>query len=194
MGKPDYDTLYRVAEDQGGYFTAAQARQTGVSHRMLSHHVRNGRFQRVARGVYRLSHFPASPFEDLYIAWLRTGPRSVISHESALALYGLSDVLPGEVHVTVPRTASRRRRGLRQHTAALEPDEVTWREGLPVTTMPRTIADLARSGFPEEHILQAIWEALQRGLADETQLRQAMARYGGRAARLLEKALVREGE
>lgn len=81
---------------RGGYITAAQARQMGVSHRMLSHHARNGRFQRVARGVYRLSHFPASPFEDLYIAWLRTGPRSVISHKSALAVYGLSELPPGE--------------------------------------------------------------------------------------------------
>ena len=60
---------------------------------------------------YRLSRFPPSRFEDLFVAWLKCGPKSAISHESALAIYDLSDVLPAEVHITVPRTASRRRRG-----------------------------------------------------------------------------------
>ncbi|MBW1951308.1 MAG: type IV toxin-antitoxin system AbiEi family antitoxin domain-containing protein [Deltaproteobacteria bacterium] len=189
MMRPDFDHLYQIAEDQGGYFTAAQAQEAGISRRMLSHHAKTGRFQRVARGVYRLAHFPASRFEDLFVAWLRAGPKSAISHESALAAYGLSDVLPGEVHVTVPRTASRRRAGMRQHTGALRSSEVTRREGIPLTTVPRTIADLARAGLPEEQILQAIREALERGLTQEADLRPAMGRYGGRAARILEKAL-----
>ncbi len=189
MMRPDFDHLYQIAEDQGGYFTAAQAQEAGISRRMLSHHAKTGRFQRVTRGVYRLAHFPASRFEDLFVAWLRAGPKSAISHESALAVYGLSDVLPSEVHVTVPRTASRRRAGMRQHTGALRSSEVTRREGIPLTTVPRTIADLARAGLPEEQIQQAIREALERGLTQEADLRGAMGRYGGRAARILEKAL-----
>jgi predicted transcriptional regulator of viral defense system len=194
MKKPDYDALYGIAEDQGGYFTAAQARSLGISHRMLSHHARGGRFQRVAWGIYRLAHFPPSPFEDLYVAWLRAGPRSAISHESALIVYGLSDVLPRQVHVTVPRTASRRRPGLKQHTASLATEEVTRREGLVVTSVPRTIADLARAGLPEEQLLQAIVEALERGLTQERDLREAMKRYGGRAAHIISKVLEgREG-
>ena len=77
------------------------------------------------------------------MAWLKCGPKSAISHESALALYDLSDVLPAEVHVTIPRTASRRRKGIRLHTNQLRPSDVAKREGLPVTSVPRTIADVA---------------------------------------------------
>ena len=105
--------LYEIAEQQAGYFTAAQALEAGYSRPLLSYYTKVGRFDRVHRGVYRLVQFPGSPYEDLFVACLRTGPDSVISHESALAVYELSDVLPGEVHVIVPRTASRRRVGIR---------------------------------------------------------------------------------
>jgi predicted transcriptional regulator of viral defense system len=124
---PDHQQLYQIAEQQAGYFTAAQAQAVGFSRPLLSHYAKTGHFDRVQRGIYRLAHFPGSPYQDLFVAWLRTGPDSVISHESALAVYELSDVLPGEVHVIVPRTASRRRKGIRLHTHRLGTDEVTQR-------------------------------------------------------------------
>ena len=86
------------------------------------------------RGIYRLVQFPGTSYEDLFIAWLKTGPGAVISHDSALYLYKLSDVLPSEIHVIIPRTGSRRRKGIRLHTNRLDPDEVRRREGLPVTS------------------------------------------------------------
>ena len=187
--KPNFDKLYAIAEAQAGYFTSAQAREAGFSASLLHHHTRSGRFQRVAPRVYRLTHFPGSPFEDLFIAWLRTGPHSVISHDSALALYDLSDAMPAAIHVTLPRTASRRRPGLRLHTARLRPEEVTRYQGLPVTTVPRTIADVAFSGLADELVIQAIHEALARGLTTEAALQTMAQRRGGRLARLLSQAL-----
>ncbi len=106
---PDHQRLYEVAEQQAGYCTAAQAQADGFSRPLLSYYTKMGRFNRIRHGIYRLVQFPGSPYEDLFMAWLRTGPDSVISHESALAVYELSDTLPGEVHIIVPRTASRRR-------------------------------------------------------------------------------------
>ena len=190
--KPNFDKLYAIAEAQAGYFTSAQAREAGFSAPLLHHHTRQRRFQRVAPRVYRLTHFPGSPFEDLFIAWLRTGPHSVISHDSALALYDLSDALPDAIHVTVPRTASRRRPGLRLHTRHLPPEDVTWYQGLPVTTAPRTIADVASAGLADELIIQAIHEALARGLTTENDLQAMAQRRGGRMARLLTQALKEE--
>ncbi len=190
--KPDFDKLYAIAEAQAGYFTSAQAREAGFSAPLLHHHTRQGRFQRVAPRVYRLTHFPGSPWEDLFIAWLRTGPHSVISHDSALALYDLSDAMPAAIHVTVPRTASRRRPGLRLHTARLTPEEITHYMGLPVTTVPRTIADVAFSGLADELVIQAIHEALARGLTTEAELQATARRRGGRMARLLAQALEKE--
>ena len=186
---PDYDRLYEVAERQAGYFTAAQARSAGFSWERLSSNAKTGRFQRISRGVYRLTHFPGSPFEDLFVVWLRTGLNSVISHESALSVYELADVLPGKVHVIVPRSASRRREGIQLHTNDLKPDEITQREGLPITTVARTIADVIRSGLAEEQVHLAIQEALRRGLTTREDLGLQADRRGGRVARLIQQAI-----
>jgi predicted transcriptional regulator of viral defense system len=190
--RPDHQQLYEVAEQQAGYFTAAQAQAAGFSRLLLSYHNKEGRFHRIRRGIYRLVQFPASPHEDLFVAWLRTGPHSVISHESALAVYELSDVLPAEVHVIVPRTASRRRKGIRLHTNRLRTDEVTQRAGLPITTVARTIADVTASGLAEEQVRQAIEEAVQRGLATRESLLGQAARRSGRTRRMLELLLQQE--
>lgn len=184
---PDYDRLYEIAESQAGYFTAEQAREVGFSYERLSSNAKSGKFQRVKKGIYRLARFPSSPYEDLFVAWLRTGPNSVISHESALAFYELTDVLPSEVHVIIPRTASRRRKGIRLHTNQLESDEITHREGLPITTVARTIADVAASGLSEEHIRQAIREALKRGVTTPKELVNQAQRRGGRMRQMVEK-------
>lgn len=189
MSSPNHDQLYQTAETQAGYFTTTQARLAGFSDALLSHHAHSGLFERICPGVYRLKRFPASPHEDLFIAWLRAGSRAVISHDSALALYSLSDLLPFEMHLTVPRTASRRHPGLRLHTNRLEPEEITNFAGLPVTTVPRTIVDMAASGLGEELIEQAISEAIRRGLATSDQLRLVAKRRGGRAHKLIEQAL-----
>ncbi len=191
---PDHQYLYEIAEPQAGYFTSAQARTAGFSRPLIAYQTQAGRFLHVAHGLYRLAQFPHSPFEDLYAAWLIAGPAAVISHESALAVYGLSDHLPSRAHVTVPRTASRRRAGVRLHTNHLKRGEITRREGLPVTTVPRTLSDVAVSGLAEELIVQSVREALERGLTTADELRQYAGRRGGRGANLMLKALGQLGD
>src|SRR4030067_1067011 len=92
--KPDHQALYAIAEAQAGYFTAAEAASSGVGSQLLSHHTRAGTYQRAAHGIYRVTRFPATRFEDLVIARLHAGPRSAISHTSALALYGPRHLFP----------------------------------------------------------------------------------------------------
>ena len=189
---PDHDALYQLAEQQAGYFTATQAREAGFSYSLLSYHIATGRFERVRPRVYRIVQFPSSRHEDLYVAWLQAGPHAVISHDSALALYGLSDLLPHGIHVTLPRTASRRRPELQLHTKRLEPEDVTRYEGLPVTTVLRTLVDVAAAGLADEQVRQAIQESLRRGLvARESLLRQTASR-GGRIKRLVDEVLREE--
>ena len=187
MRKPDYDTLYKIVEDQGGYFTAAQARDVGFSWERLSNNVKVGQFERVSRGVYRFVKFPNSRYEDLFIAWLRAGPESVISHESALSVYKLSDIIPSEIHVIVPRTASRRRKGIKYHTNRLSENDVTRREGLPITTLPRTLADLATSGTAEEQIVMGIRDGLEKGIVTFDMLWEKAKDRGGRFLRIMNK-------
>jgi predicted transcriptional regulator of viral defense system len=184
-----FEALYPVAEQQAGYFTAAQARAAGYSQRQLTYYVKTHRFDRMRPGIYRLTHHPASAHEDLFLAWLQVGPQAVISHESALALYELSDVLPTAVHLTISPQTSRRHGVLRLHTNHLSANETTWFGGLPVTTVPRTILDVAASGLAEEFVIQAVQQALQRGLVLADSLRAAAERRGGRAWRLVRRAL-----
>jgi predicted transcriptional regulator of viral defense system len=188
MGKgPDYNLLYDIAEGQAGYFAAYQARSAGFSWERLSENAKSGRFQRVAHGIYRLTQFPGSLHEDLFVAWLRTGPDSVISHESALSVYDLSEVIPGEIHVIIPRTASRRRDGIRLHTNRLREDEITSREGLPITTVERTIADVTFSGLAEDQVQEAIRDAIQRGLTTRQRLMNMADPRGGRVKRIFNR-------
>ena len=185
MNKPNYDALYNIVEDQGGYFTAAQARSVGFSWERLSNNVKSEQFDRVSRGVYRFVKFPSSRYEDLFIAWLRSGSESVISHESALSVYDVSDIISVEIHVIVPRTASRRRKGIKYHTNKLEENEVTRREGLPVTTFPRTLADISKSGVAEEQVVMAIRDGIKKGLVTFEMLRYEAEKRGGRFFNIL---------
>jgi predicted transcriptional regulator of viral defense system len=186
MKNTDFDTLYQIAEDQAGYFTAKQAAEAGYYRQRLYDLARRGQFIRVQHGIYRLTRFPASQFEDLFVARLRAGPSSVISHDSALAVYDLSDVLPSEIHVIIPRTGSRRRKGIRLHTHQLQADEITKREGLKVTTPERTVADMITSGLAYELVKQAVAEALQRGLTTKTRLLEQANRHSRRVAETIQ--------
>ncbi len=125
---------------------------------------------KIAHGIYRITLYPTSANEDLFIALLKSGEKAVLSHESALVVYQISDVMPGEIHVTIPRTSSRRREGIIFHTKTINQSEITQYEGLRVTTVPRTIIDLLESGFDPVQLEKAIDEALQRGLTTKGEL------------------------
>ena len=184
-----YDRLYQIAEAQAGYFTTAQAQALGIARAQLSRYVTAGKLERSRQGVYRLTPFPRVPHEDLFIAWLAAGPDAVISHDSALALYELSDALPARIHITVPRSASRRRPGYRLHTSRITPAEITHYGGLKVTTVARTIADIAFDGLADDLVIQAVQEAVARGLASPDQLLAAAAQRGPAVAHLIQRAL-----
>lgn len=187
--RPDSQRLYELAEDQGGYFGASQARELGFGGDLISYHAKQGNFLRAARGIYRLRRFPASPFEDLIVACLRAGPKAAVSHDTALALYGLSDLMPAQIHIIVPRTKSRRLKGLKLHRHRLEEDEVTRRDGVQVTTATRTLLDVAAAGVSEDQVVKAVHDALQRGLVRRNELLTAARSRGGRARKVIERAL-----
>ena len=195
---PDPDRLFELASEQGGYFTTAQARRCGFSKALLAHHARpGGRFARVRRGLYRLRQYPASPREDVIAAWLAVGPEeAVVSHESALEILGLSDVVPEAVHITVPRSQRYRSapRGVRIHTTTrrLDPAEVTVRDGIPITAPVRSILDSAEAGLAPEHVIAATRQALERGLTTPRQILEAARGRPGRVSRLIAEALAAE--
>ena len=162
----------------------------------LRHHARpGGRYLRVRRGLYRLRHFPSSPHEHVVAAWLPLRDSgAVVSHESALELHELSDVIPNAVHLTVPRSERglRRREGVQLHTAFRPPTKKETRSiaGLPVTEPARSIVDALEAGTQPEQIETAVRQALGRGLTTPRRLRAAASSRSERVRKFIERNLV----
>jgi predicted transcriptional regulator of viral defense system len=193
--RPDHERLFVIATEQAGYFTTAQAHECSFSSPLLSHHAKSGRFVRIARGLYRLRDYPSSPREELLAAWLRLAPEAVVSHESALELLGLSDVIPNLIHLSVPRARRKlsRRSGVALHTTTrpLDGSDVVVRDGMRLTGPARTIADAAEAGLAPEQVVRAAAQAIERGLTTPSRLREAVIGRGRgrRVERLVEIAL-----
>lgn len=191
----DHDRLYQLAESQAGYFTTRQAVGAGMDHSTLRHHARSGgRYQRVRRGLYRLRHFPTSAHEHVVAAWIPLRDAgAVVSHESALELHGLSDVIPVAVHLSLPRAkrGQRPRSGVRLHTLERPPGplEVRTVQGVPTTSPARSIVDSLEAGTQPEQVELAIHQALDRGLTTPRRLRAAAAERPDRARRFIERIL-----
>lgn len=191
----DHDGLYRLAEAQAGYFTTAQALDTGMDRSTLRHHARpGGRYRHVRRGLYRLHHFPSSAHEEIVAAWLPlrdTG--AVVSHETALHMQELSDVIPNAIDFSVSRKkrGQRPRPGVKLHTLERPPGPGEVREvaGLPLTNAERTIVDCLEEGTQLEQIELAVRQALSRGLTTARRLRQAASGRSTRVRRFVDQTL-----
>lgn len=163
--------LYQLAEPQAGYFTTSQAVGAGVSRRALSGRARRGDIERVRYGIYRLRDFPTHPFEDVTAACLWAGPGSAASHETALAVHGVSDAMPASIHLTVSRPFRGRQPGVVVHHASLPDEDRETRDGVPVTTIARTLQDIATSSDPAL-VQQAVEQAIAQGVLNRRQLRK----------------------
>lgn len=187
--------LFAVASQQGGYFTSEQARRCGYTWALLSHHARGGRFVRVRRGLYRLKDYPSSPREDVLAGWLAVGrDAAVVSHESALEILGLSDVVPDRVHLTVSRSHRGRKApaGVRMHTTTqrLRREDIIIRDGIRLTHPARSIIDAASTGVAPEQVTAAAREAVARGLVTKRVLEKSARARGKRIGSLVEEALL----
>lgn len=192
--KPNHADLFRIASEQGGYFTAAQGRSAGFSWALLAHHTASGRFIRVRRGLYRFREYPSSPREDVLAAWLAAGGSvAVVSHESALDILELSDVIPEVVHLTVPR--SKRYHpgspGVAVHTTTrpIRSTDVVVRDGIKVSAPARAIVDAAEAGTAPEQIIAAAAQALGRGMTTRARLLAAARGRGSRVEQLVAQAV-----
>ena len=183
---PTWQALYDVASSQEGLFTTRQAASAGYSPPLLAHHQKAGRITRVRRGIYRLIHFPPGEHEELVAAWLWTESKGVISHQTALSLQGLSDVLPSQIHITLPLDWRRRRlrvpEDLVLHYAEIAVEERSWIDAVPVTSTSRSLNDCALAGLSPDLLRQAAKQALTRGLVTRAELPEvetALKPFGG---------------
>lgn len=136
------DDLRKLAEEQHGVVGRVQARERGVSFRNGLDRVD---WERLSPRVVRLIGAPRTAKSDVTAAVLDAGPGSAASHRTAAALWGLPGFDLARPEVLRPHAADRHRPTLgRLHrTRSLPPHHVTTVDGIPVTTVPRTLFDLA---------------------------------------------------
>ena len=185
--------LAQLAADRNGIFTASDARELGVTSSALAYYSRTGSIERVGHGVYRIADFPSSRDEPLIAAAAALGKDAVVSHESALKLYGVSDVAPSRLHFTVPRarrylTVPAEDVELHTTTLPFAPGDVVQHEGFRATSLARSIVDSARTHTGPEQVVMAVREGLRSGLVTRRALERSMRTAPLRVRRLIEAA------
>lgn len=185
--------LFDLASGQGGYFTAAQAKQVGYSYQAQAHHVGAGNWLRIDRGLFRLAEWIPDVHDDLIRWTLWSRGEAVVSHESALTVHGIGELEAARVQLTVQPGFTRRDPAAILYQAELPDGDVLQRIGFRVTTLVRTLVDVATRGVEEDQLARAIQEARETGLLTTRQLRARAEMVDARGALHIERALQRMG-
>lgn len=136
--------LASLAERQHGVVSRAQLLELGLGSRRVEHRIESSRLHPIHRGVYAVGHRSLTAHGFWLAAVLAVGPDAVLSHRSAAALWGLRTAGGPRVDVSVPALARRQRPRIAVHvTRELLERDRTQHTGIPVTSVARTLLDLA---------------------------------------------------
>jgi predicted transcriptional regulator of viral defense system len=180
------------AADQWGLVTTAQAKLDGLQGVQLLRLERSGALESVGHGVYRMTSFPPPEHLRIKVAWLRLDPRTpardrrtdgpgagVVSHTSACAVHGLGGRPADPAELTVSSRRTTRDETVVLHRAAMDAEDITVVDGLPVTTVPRTVVDLLRARADAARAGGFVAEAVARGLVRVDDLAPRVAGFAG---------------
>jgi predicted transcriptional regulator of viral defense system len=181
--------LFAVAAEQAGYFTAAQAKTVGYSYPAQAHHVGAGNWVRVDRGIFRLADWVPGTHDELARWYLWSKERGVVSHDTALGVHNVGEFESPRVHLTVPRGFRMTDDALILHRAELPDDDIEPRPGFRVTTLVRSLIDVAAEHADEDQLTRAVDEALARGTITRRQLRGRAEAVNPLAALRIERTL-----
>lgn len=179
--------LADLAGRQHGVATVAQMREFGLGPRGVQHRAARGKLHRVHRGVYAVGHARLSGDGTRMAAVLACGDRALLSHLSAAVIWGLMRSASGRYHVTTPDRGRKSSPGLIVHrTRHIAADESAILRGIPVTSVARTLVDLAGMLTPDR-LAQAVHQAEVLRLLDTSEvlaaLDRAASKRGTRALR-----------
>lgn len=170
--------MWDIATTQHGFVTAQQATEAGIGKQALQMLVHRGTLECAAHGVYRFPHFPVGEHDQLMLVvlWTRV-PEAALSHETALDCYGISDVNPNRIHVTVGKHRRFRRAGADDrvvHYENLDAKQIGWWQEIPTVTPATAVEQCIADGTPTYLLRQAIERGHTQGYL-KTAERDALA-------------------
>ncbi len=165
--------IAELADRQHGVVATWQLIALGLTHDEIRYRARIGRLHRIHRGVYAVGYRTLTPKGHRMAAVLAYGPDAVLSHRSAAAHWGIGRA-SWKFDITAPGKPQSRKR-IRAHRAALDPEDITVHDGIPVTSVARTILDLAALLRPDA-LTYVVEEADRRERLDLEALERAIAR------------------
>ena len=165
-----------LASSQWGIFTTAQAARLGVGRTQISRMAAGGTVEQVRRGTYRYAVGEETSHSYAKAAWLACYPKltaaerlrerphdAVLACNTAASLHGIGDLHEDPYTFIVRSRRQTSASDLSFHLWDLDERDVTYVEGLPVTTMERTIADLVRERHDPDHVARAAQAAYLKG-------------------------------
>ncbi len=148
----------------------------GLTRGVIDYLLQCGFIHRLFRGVYVVGHLALAPFARQQAALFACGEGAVISHRSAVHMWGLMPVAPTEVDIT-PRRHCRPKAGIRVHRTPPVRRDIRRRHGLPVTSPARALIEFAADAAPQE-LEDAVAEARVSRLIRPGELEQLLTRAG----------------
>lgn len=180
LDRPRQAAAAELATSQGGAISREQLLSLGVTKDAVKSWLRSGRLHCYFRGVYLLGHEAITPTGRLHAALLACGPGAVLSHRSAGDWWGILRTSRAPVDVTVRGRSKAGQDGIDLHLVrALDPLDVTEHEAVPITTIARTLLDLAEVVRPRQ-LKRAVEEADRQRLFDGAAVEDLLARSRGR--------------
>ena len=168
-------TLETVASDQWGIVTTAQAGREGVERLQLSRLAEKGDLDRARHGVYLLPSHQAGPQDEIRAAWLSLEPKKfiderwedeqpvVVSHESAARIHGIGRLIPPKFTFSTSGKKQTRQQWIRIYTRReLAEADIVSVDGLPVTSVARTVGDLAELKVERGYLADIVADALRK--------------------------------
>ncbi|WP_169833296.1 type IV toxin-antitoxin system AbiEi family antitoxin domain-containing protein [Corynebacterium phocae] len=204
-------SLEILAADQWGVITAKQAEREGISRLWLSRLVKREYLTRARRGVYLLPSFSSDSQSDLKVAWISLVPEKflderwqqsnklVVSHESAAEVHGIGDLISQQFTFSAEERKQSSQADIRIYTHRLLPDsDVVNVDGLPVTSVERTVLDLAEQKIEFNYLARYVVEALEKQgvgfVAFRRRLNAVASSYGFKSgSELIDSALAEAG-
>jgi predicted transcriptional regulator of viral defense system len=181
-GPPPEAALAELAKRQWGVVSVEQLRALGFGRSAVTRRVRAGRLHRLFRGVYAVGHAHLGREGRRLAAVLACGEGAVLSHRTAASHWGLLDTQSARVDITAPRSRDGVP-GIRLHSArSLTAHDTTTHEGIPITSVARTLLDLAATTRPDR-LERALAQASRLQLYDGTAIAEVLSRSNGHRGR-----------